>query len=253
MDTEQETHGACGNGYREADLTIEVVDILYNILKNYANVDVYDQNSNAFEDLKTGNVKANFSNYDYVFEVHFNSASEGAKGTEIFVTRSEEGTIVEEKIMEKLRRFFTVRGVKRMNFNVIKRAKDKGASSALIEVCFISNAEDVSTYQNNKNEICQEIANGIIEGFGLTEGQVPNNTDNTNSQERIDEDMKIWKNGSTPEKVFQCSNMTKEIGALAPNEQCQAIKINGSCFMVYYKVDGTDYEKCGFVSYNGGI
>ena len=75
----------------------------------------------------------------------------------------------------------------------------------------------------------------------------------TPEEPKEDEDMKRWHNGSTPETVFQFSNMTKPIGKLSPHETCQAVKINDTCFMVYYKVDGTDYEKCGFVSYNGGI
>lgn len=158
-------NGAVGNGYKEADLTREVVNTLVNKLRKYATVDVYNQARDAYSDVNSGNVQVNFANYNYVFEVHFNAG--GGKGTEIYVTREESATTVEEGIMNKLAKFFTVRGVKRKNFNVIASAKRKGVSSALLEVCFIDNATDIQTYQNNKDAISQAICEGIAEGFGL--------------------------------------------------------------------------------------
>lgn len=163
--------GACGNGYREADLTREIVNMLKDKLSRYAQVDVYDQSRNAYYDVNKGNVTANFANYNYVFEVHLNAG--GGKGTEIYVTREEKATIVEQKIMDKLSKFFVVRGVKRKNFNVIASAKRKGVSSALLETCFIDNAQDMQIYQANKNAICEEICNGIAEGFGLKNDKKP--------------------------------------------------------------------------------
>ncbi len=164
--------GACGNGYKEADLTREVVNILAPKLRQYAQVDIYNQSRNAYTDVCKGNTVVNFANYNYVFEVHFNAG--GGKGTEIYVTREEKATNVEQKVMNKLSKFFTVRGVKRQNFAVINSVKKKGISSALLETCFIDNANDINTYQNNKEAICSAICEGIIEGFGLKQ-----NTSNT--------------------------------------------------------------------------
>lgn len=164
--------GAIGNGYKEADLTREVVNILAPKLRQYAEVDIYDQNRNAYADVCNGKIPVNFSNYNYVFEVHFNAG--GGKGTEIYVTREEKATSVEEKIMNKLSSFFTVRGVKRKNFAVINSVKKRGVSSALLETCFIDNANDVNIYQNNKEAICNAICEAIAEGFGLN-----GNTSNT--------------------------------------------------------------------------
>lgn len=157
--------GAAGNGYKEADLTREVVNLMKDKLEKYAQVDVYNQARNAYYDVNKGNVAVNFANYNYVFEVHFNAG--GGKGTEIYVTREEKATTVEQKIMDKLSKFFVVRGVKRKNFNVIASAKRKGVSSALLETCFIDNAQDMQTYQANKNEIAKSIVEAIAEGFGL--------------------------------------------------------------------------------------
>lgn len=161
--------GAVGNGYKEADLTREVVNILKNKLSNYAQVEVYNQSRNAFKDVGNGTLQVNWKNYNYVFEVHFNAG--GGKGTEIFTTRIEKAKTVEQKIMDKLGKYFAVRGVKEKNFNVIYSAKKSGVSSALLETCFIDNANDMSIYQSNKDGICQAIAEGIAQGFGLKAGE----------------------------------------------------------------------------------
>ena len=177
--------GAVGNGYKEADLTREVVNILKNKLSNYAQVEVYNQSRDAFSDVNNGNLQVNWKNYNYVFEVHFNAG--GGKGTEIYTTREESAKTVEQKIMDKLGQYFTIRGVKEKNFNVIYSAKKSGVSSALLETCFIDNANDMNIYQSNKDRICQAIAEGIAEGFGLKEGEpsqpieIPSNNKDINS------------------------------------------------------------------------
>lgn len=106
-------NGACANGYREAELTREVVNMLKEKLKKYADIDVYNQTRDAFKDVNNGNIQVNFANYDYVLEIHFNIFNGSAKGTEIYTTRIENAKTVEEKIMNKLSKFFTVRGVKK--------------------------------------------------------------------------------------------------------------------------------------------
>ena len=84
--------GACGNGYKEADLTREVVNILKDKLAKYAQVDVYNQARNAFDDVNNGNLQVTWTNYNYVLEIHFNSFNGSAKGTEIYTTRIEKAT-----------------------------------------------------------------------------------------------------------------------------------------------------------------
>lgn len=194
--------GAVGNGYKEADLTREVVNLLASKLRQYAEVDIYDQSRNAYDDVNKGNLAVNFANYNYVFEVHFNAFNGQAYGTEIWVTREEAKTSVEEKIMNKLSNLFTVRGVKRKNFNVIAKARRNGVSSALIETCFIDNANDMKIYQANKDAICQAICEGIAEGFGLKKStnnvQASNNpTSSRKSNEVIAQEVinGIWGNG----------------------------------------------------------
>lgn len=157
--------GACGNGYREADVTREVVALLNERFRGVCAAEVADTSKNWFEYLGSHNF--NFTGYDYVLEIHFNSG--GGTGAEIFVTTSERRIGVETAIVKQISNTvgYRNRGVKRTNFRVISRVKAQGVSSALLEVCFIDNASDVNTYQDRKSDIANAIVNGIAEGFGL--------------------------------------------------------------------------------------
>lgn len=170
--------GAIGNGYREADLTRELVNLIAPKLREYAEVDVYDQKRNAFSDVKNG--KFSVGKYDYALEIHFNAFSQSsAHGSEIYVTSREKGISVEQKIMKRLGKYFTLRdsdGVKVTNFSVINTLKSKGISSALLEVCFITNANDMRIYQSTKSMIAEDIVSGIVEGFNLKAAAKPYRT-----------------------------------------------------------------------------
>lgn len=163
--------GACSSYGTEATETRRVVNQLKANLLCYNNVsvDVYNTSRDCYTDCGNGTLQVSFSNYNYVFEVHFNSATAAAKGTEIYVTRSESGTTVEQAVVNKIAALgFTNRGVKRSNFRVIARAKSAGVSSALLEVCFISNKDDMSRYNSKFQQVCDAISSGIAQGFGLT-------------------------------------------------------------------------------------
>ena len=163
--------GACSSYGTEATETRRVVNQLKANLLCYNNVsvDVYNTSRDCYTDCGNGTLQVSFSNYNYVFEVHFNSATAAAKGTEIYVTRSESGTTVEQAVVNKIASLgFTNRGVKRSNFRVISRAKSAGVSSALLEVCFISNKDDISRYNSKFQQVCDAISSGIAQGFGLT-------------------------------------------------------------------------------------
>lgn len=165
--------GAVGNGYKEADLTREVCKLLKPMLDNYANVAIADTNRNWYSYLSNGG-SFNFTEYDYVLEIHFNAGVNDTNGngtttgTEIYITTSEKTHGVETNIVNGISSIgFKNRGVKSKNFTVISRAKNQGVSSALLEVCFIDDKDDINLYQSRKTEIVQAIANGIINGFSL--------------------------------------------------------------------------------------
>lgn len=162
--------GTCnGKTYKEADLTREVVTALAAKLKSCASVTVYDQNRNAYTDYQNGSLssRAHFENYDFVLEVHFNAfkADSGdgkTKGVEIF---AKSGSSIEGNIVKNIAALgFANRGVKSNGFAVINTARSKGARAALLEVCFIDDADDMKLYLSKKNMIVDAIA----KGFGFT-------------------------------------------------------------------------------------
>lgn len=183
--------GAVGNGYQEADLTREIVVRLPRYLENYAQVVIGDLNRNWFTWLRSNSF--NFTPYDYVLEIHFNAGAEDeagdgfVTGSEIYVTTSESSVIVEENILDNLEQLgLTNRGVKRKNFSVIAKAKAQGVSSALLEVAFIDDRDDMDLYQAQKDVIAESIAHGILEGFGIVEkGEILTMTQYEELSERI--------------------------------------------------------------------
>lgn len=72
------------------------------------------------------------------------------------------------------------RGVKRKGFRVISKIKSQGVCSALLEVCFIDNSNDIEIYQKNKNKLATAVAKGIATGFNLkyiSDKNSPHSTD----------------------------------------------------------------------------
>lgn len=162
--------GACSSYGVEATETRRVVNMLKSQFEGYdVQVDVYPIERNAYADIGNGCLQANFANYDYVLEVHFNSAANiEATGVEVWVTQIENGITVEQTIVNKVASLgYPNRGVKREDFRVIRTAKNKGVSAALIETCFISNQGDMNRYNNNFSNVCNAIVEGVAEGFGL--------------------------------------------------------------------------------------
>ena len=167
--------GAVGNGFQEATETRKVVAALAQALEGCCDVDTYPTSRNAYADYKAGqlNKMAQFSRYDYVLEIHFNavkaSTADGkTKGVECYVTTAEPSTAVEQAMVAAIAAVgLTNRGVKRNNWAVINQARKAGTSSALLEICFIDDPDDMAIYAANQSAIVEAIAMSIIDGFGL--------------------------------------------------------------------------------------
>ena len=167
--------GAVTEYHQESVMTRELVSALSDLLKPYADVDVFDINKNMYKFLKTNSF--DFTKYDYVFEGHFNACVNDTTGdgettgTEILVHPSEKATTVEDLILKNISRLgFENRGVKKnrydlQNMNICKGKQ--GVSYALLETCFIDDIDDIKLYMSLKKNVAEAIANGIIEGFGL--------------------------------------------------------------------------------------
>ena len=163
--------GAISENLREADLTRSLATKLFNQLKTFSNVKLFDTTKNMYRYLKNGGV-FDFSPYDYILELHFNAGAKktsdyATTGTEILVHRDESGISVEEKILSEIAALgFRNRGVKRRcNLYNMNRIKALGKSYALLEVCFIDDPDDLAKY--NEDKTAKAIADGIKKGFGI--------------------------------------------------------------------------------------
>lgn len=68
-----------------------------------------------------------------------------------------------------------------------------------------------------------------------------------------DEEVRIYKNGSTREDIYADTSLTKKIGSLSPYEQCDCFGIFENRPMVRYKVDNSNNYKIGFAKWTGGV
>ena len=167
--------GAVGNGFQEATETRKVVAALAQALEGCCDVDTYPTDRNAYSDYKARQLTktAQFARYDYVLEIHFNaiktSTADGkTKGVECYVTTAEPSTAVEQAMVAAIAAVgLTNRGVKRNNWAVINQARKAGTSSALLEICFIDDPDDMAVYAAKQSDIVEAIAMSIIDGFGL--------------------------------------------------------------------------------------
>jgi hypothetical protein len=180
--------GACGYGYEEANETVRIVKMLDERLQDCGiETVVYPYGRNAFKDCNRGlGLQVDFSDCDYVVEVHLNSGrgdetgDDSIGGTEIYVTPREATTGTENLILQNMEELgYRNRGVKTENFLVINKVKNLGVSSALLETCFVDDVDDMELYENRFNETISAIARGICVGFGVgyTEEDTDDSTD----------------------------------------------------------------------------
>lgn len=171
--------GAVGNGVCEADKTRELVTLIGELLKNYAEVTTFPFQYDCYQQTKNKKGPA-WGLYDYVLEVHFNAYNGSAKGTEVLIPTVEPTTQFEEKVLHYMENLgFVNRGCKKrtdlLNMNM---AHKLGVKYFLLETCFIDNAEDMRLYFASKQQIALAVVTAMVEAFRLkTEtGEEPKQT-----------------------------------------------------------------------------
>ena len=175
--------GACGCGYAEASLTRELSRLIV-IEANANGLDcdlAPDRNHYSF--FKAGG-RYDVTDYDYVLEVHFNASANVSYtadgkmiGSMCYIDQSETGHSVEDAILQGLYDIGSKQAwdgvviTQRQYTNglmVQNHIREQGVSHAVLETCFISDADDMAWYQAKKQLIATKIVEGIIKGFGLS-------------------------------------------------------------------------------------
>jgi N-acetylmuramoyl-L-alanine amidase len=155
--------GASGNGYIEGILTVELRDMIACHLRSMGINAVTDPNENALS--KTiAFFKRLVGVKDIAVDIHFNAATPVATGTEVFVP--DEPTSFERNLatdiciaMSKSLGIFN-RGVKRPKDSARGSLGWMGipCENILIEVCFISNPNDMAKYVKYADAMARSVA-----------------------------------------------------------------------------------------------
>ena len=178
--------GACANGYTEENLAQIIVDRVVELLKGKG-IKVFT-NSKTQNNYVTNCLVGHTFNYKFGYTIHLNSASANASGTEIFVPINENYVNTETKMCKEIANTLNIptRGVKSRDYNSgsthlriekdnskgsdyykeIRQSWQNGLSHSIIELCFISNLNDVKQLLTNKEKVSKVIANNILEYLG---------------------------------------------------------------------------------------
>ena len=161
--------GACGCGYKEADLTRKAASILEGKLDAYdCKVVRYPSARNAYEDNKRGCMQDSFSKYGLVVEIHFNSYNGSAHGCECLYRPPRMRSLAAKVSKAIAEEGFFDRGAKKrtdlMNMNTCYRS---GVPYILIETCFIDNKADMARYAKSIYEVWGNVAEAICKFYGI--------------------------------------------------------------------------------------
>lgn len=186
------------DGLFEKDYALELVRMINEKLVEHGFKTVLTRTA----DYNPGNVsqraqKCVNAKCDYAVSIHFNGfGNESANGTEVFVPFGEKYAQIEAGFRTVLAKYFKERTPfaransyydrndvfdKKLNmitkrfdawdnqkdyFGFVRTAWEQGLSADLLEICFLTNPEDFSTYIENREEIAAGLARAIVEGFG---------------------------------------------------------------------------------------
>ncbi len=166
-----------GVTYTEAEETIKAAEGVKNALAAYdCEVSVYDESRNAYADYKLGtlNARAQFINYDYVLELHFNACVNDltgngkTTGVEVYWPSICAASGAEDSLLDAVSAFgLTRRKAAAGQFAVINTAARAGCKANLLEVCFLDDADDMAIYTAKRGEICAAIAGAVATAFGI--------------------------------------------------------------------------------------
>lgn len=162
-------NGAIGiNGVKEGDLTVRLRKKIVNALQLFDQQPVYDKDENA----TTATVKiieSVLSSRDIAIDFHFNASSKSqATGTEVLIPFK--SSLVEQQLAHILSSNISTllnirnRGVKTEALSYSGRLMfmRPNCENILVEICFITNQNDMNAYYNKEDDLAILIARCII-------------------------------------------------------------------------------------------
>lgn len=168
--------GAVANGYIEGELTVEFRDLVYKNLKLLSINPIIDDNDSILS--QTLNTFRNLTNNkSLLIEFHWNSFNSKSTGVETLIPEnpSEFERSFAEKMSKVISETLSIplrgrRGVKTESESQHRRLgwMRLAGENILVEICFISNPNDMESYQKNKELLAQRVALLISENIRIT-------------------------------------------------------------------------------------
>lgn len=178
--------GAVANGVREADLTRDFANHLVLVCRDMGmNIDLYDTTKNMVQTYKNGG-SFPFQSYDLCLEIHFNAsgsvsdAKDGALNGTMFYTHGKMSDKARQLAQNILMDLIAIGSKKAWDglvpssvqydggLLVQNRCYTAGCEHLLLETCFVSDADDVAWYKNNRDSIVTAVAHDLAAYAGIS-------------------------------------------------------------------------------------
>lgn len=190
--------GACANGLKEKDLTLEAALEIGKRLEAAGVQVVYSRKT----DVNSGEVFSRgkkAAGCDYFLSLHFNAG--GGIGSEIYCNCRETIGATEAKLRDAIMPYVGHRKIASRRYDngafvprtvgstaphrfaetinaqdyygVLRGCWTAGVSGDLLEIAFIDNVKNINAYLNNKTKVWDGIASAICEAFKITAAPVP--------------------------------------------------------------------------------
>ncbi|MDL2297293.1 N-acetylmuramoyl-L-alanine amidase [Bacteroidales bacterium OttesenSCG-928-B11] len=145
--------------------TLKMRNLIYKYLKSMGVNPIMDDDCKPLKEIVSW-LKKNVTKEDICLDIHFNcSGNPSANGTEVFIPTqhcSDEKRIAKEILTNTVDVLGTkTRGVKlesQTHLGKIAMLSNFDACNILLEVCFISNTDDVDKYSTHREELAKQIA-----------------------------------------------------------------------------------------------
>ena len=178
--------GATGNGYEEANLTRDLAERIVQSSRTAGlDITLFDTSQNMVQVYRNGGTFP-FQKYDMCLEIHFNasalesSVKDGKKKGTMFYTHSSMSKETEEmgqRILDAMIRLGSVQAWDGLvpstaqfaeGLSVQNRSYSAGCEHLLLEVAFISDADDVEWYMEHRDAIASSITDIFCESAGIS-------------------------------------------------------------------------------------
>ena len=161
--------GALGNGLQEKDIALSVTLKIGNILANHGVTVGYSRTTDVFLELADRATRANNFGANVFVSIHCNAFSDtSAKGVETYsYPGSTTGANLSKSIQNNIiaSGAYTVdRGTKTADFAVLRLTN---MPAALVELAFITNAQDATILISRQNDLAVAVSKGILNYLGI--------------------------------------------------------------------------------------